>query len=381
MTKSVIFPTLQQELLLKASLASGRIALDAWRDWHQRFRSHEQDHGTLRLSPLLIENLRQLGVVDQVPAQFKNAAKFSWFKNHILITRISPVLDRLRAAGIETLLLKGLPLALTVYPKLNLRPMGDVDIVVHPQDWHRAVAILTEAGWQADQPAESPWNSGHHAIPFRDRENCDIDLHHSPFHECLDPLVLAPFWQAALPVHVQGVESRMLCPADQLLHGLAHGLRWNYVSPIRWVADAVMILRAEPPVDWPRFVAQARHLMLGQVARAGLGYLETLLPGTVPAEALLALRSLPYSGFERLEWISRNRRRVLLPGIRLLGHDLRANAGKPLRTRLVLLCELLKARFRTKTVIEAIIRKFWGPSDQPTGRSRHTQNARPGPTG
>ncbi len=35
-----------------------------------------------------------------------------------------------------------------------------------------------------------------------------------------------------------------LCPEDQLLHILVHGVRWTRVPHVRWVADAALILRA-----------------------------------------------------------------------------------------------------------------------------------------
>jgi hypothetical protein len=65
------------------------------------------------------------------------------------------------------------------------------------------------------------------------------------------------FRAAAEPVTFQGNRLRILSPTDQLLHVCGHAARWGEVPAIRWVADAVLILR-EGPIDWQRFLVTPR---------------------------------------------------------------------------------------------------------------------------
>ena len=57
------------------------------------------------------------------------------------------VLDRLGAAGVPCLLMKGAALAYTLYAQPHLRPRRDTDILIRPGDASRAQALLDEAGY------------------------------------------------------------------------------------------------------------------------------------------------------------------------------------------------------------------------------------------
>lgn len=109
------------------------------------------------------------------------------------------------------------------------------------------------------------------------------------------------FWQAAIPLTLEGVETRALHPSDQLLHMCAHGTVWNPVSPIRWAADAFVLLR-ETTVDWDRFMAQAAKRDLVLAARNEIEYLRTALRAPIPDTVIDALGKLPVSNFDRLQY-------------------------------------------------------------------------------
>jgi hypothetical protein len=115
------------------------------------------------------------------------------------------------------------------------------------------------------------------------------------------------FWAAAEPLVIEGVPTRSLCAADQLLHTCTHGVRWNYIPPIRWIADAVTIVRAHPNLDWDRLVwqAQQRHLVLP--LREALGYLTREMAVTIPQVTLTRLRAIPVTAAARREYTANTR--------------------------------------------------------------------------
>ena len=83
------------------------------------------------------------------------------------------------------------------------------------------------------------------------------------------------FWSVAVPLRVGETTSLALGPADQLLHTLAHGLKWSRISSYRWVADAVTLVRSVPgQLDWDRLVGEALRRRVAQPCRDGLRYLE-----------------------------------------------------------------------------------------------------------
>ena len=107
--------------------------------------------------------------------------------------------------------------------------------------------------------------------------------------------------------HVQGVPTLALNPADQLFHVCVHGLRWNSVPPLRWVADALMILNSSPEIDWNRLVTQARQRRLVLSLRKALTYLRDLLDTPIPPTILQRLQQIPLSKIERLEYQANTR--------------------------------------------------------------------------
>jgi hypothetical protein len=58
------------------------------------------------------------------------------------------VLAALTEAGLLTILLKGAALAYTLYPDPALRPMSDLDLLIHPQDLKQAVQVIQSMGYR-----------------------------------------------------------------------------------------------------------------------------------------------------------------------------------------------------------------------------------------
>ncbi|MSP93915.1 MAG: hypothetical protein EXR00_01490 [Alphaproteobacteria bacterium] len=155
-------------------------------------------------------------------------------------------------------------------------------------------------------------------------------MHFSPFPESLSWEAVAPFWSASVPFAIAGASTLTLSATDHLLHTLAHGARANKVSPIRWVADAIWLLRGEAPIAWDRFVAQAAALRLSLVAARTLAYLRDTHGAAVPPEALAALRGRS-SMLETLEFaVRRGARPHWAPLIRTWGRYVRQHGERNL---------------------------------------------------
>jgi hypothetical protein len=87
-------------------------------------------------------------------------------------------------------------------------------------------------------------------------------------------------------------------PEDLLLQVIVHGLTSVGGAPSRWVADATLLLRRRP-IDWDRFVAEARHHRVVLAARSALRYLVDRFAAPVPTDALWAIWAAPVSGGDR----------------------------------------------------------------------------------
>ena len=114
-----------------------------------------------------------------------------------------------------------------------------------------------------------------------------------------------------------GVATHVLSSADQLLHVCVHGLIWDPVPPIRWIADALYILDScKSRLDWDRVIFQAKSRRLILFLRNALRYLSELRADLVPVETLEELGRSGTSLMERLEYKYKTQNRPNHP----LGH-------------------------------------------------------------
>jgi hypothetical protein len=302
-SRSSCWPTPVQELLLRAALLDGAAAIHAWTEWQAIVDIEQIDSGSFRLLPLLQRNLTRLGVSGPMMQRLRGVHRQSWFRNTVLFGRVAEVVRALERAGIRTMLLKGVPLAVRYYREESTRPMADADILVPVKNAAAAVDHLARLGWTSQQPLRR-WPPPHRASwAFRNDADHELDLHWHVFADCLGEHDDDDLWAAAMPLTVSGAATLALCPADQLLHVLAHGIHWNPLPSIRWVADAASIVSgAGAALDWDRLFVQAAKRQLTPVVAVGLPYLRSLLNVSVPDEVTDRLARLQISGAQRL-WL------------------------------------------------------------------------------
>jgi hypothetical protein len=117
-------------------------------------------------------------------------------------------------------------------------------------------------------------------------QNGEIDLHWTLMHESGGTGLDDALWASAEPIIIAGETLLRPSPSFMLLHIIAHGLRPNALSPLRWVADAAMLLRHEATrIDWPMIRHWAKRLHVAHRITQGLCYLQTVLALPLPAAA------------------------------------------------------------------------------------------------
>jgi hypothetical protein len=110
-------------------------------------------------------------------------------------------------------------------------------------------------------------------------------------------------WAAARDFPVDGLATKILCPADQLLHACEHGLHPSPASTLQWLVDATFIVRNSPaPFDWERLAVQAQKVRLVLAARRTLSFIREHFEPSLPREILAALDAIPVTALERVEY-------------------------------------------------------------------------------
>jgi hypothetical protein len=289
-------------LLLRAALFPAEKAIPAWNEWKEGVRIDRLDAGSLRLLPLVYKNLRAHGIDDVLMEDLQGAYRSTWARNRILFRNMAALLRLLHAAGIRTLLLKGAPLVLLNYKDYGLRPMFDFDVLVGTEDALSAFNLLKSSGW-TPYPLDTLSESVialKHAASFKDSRGRECDLHWHVLPECCQPGADRDFWERAAPIEIEGVPTLALDPADHLLHVCAHGVKWNELPPLRWIADAMAIVKSSE-VNWQRVIAQAQKRRLVQPIKEALGYLRENWGAPIPSEVVRELERIPLSKIEEIE--------------------------------------------------------------------------------
>ena len=349
------YPSPDHELLLRVAVQRDERGVKAWHALRPRLDLDTMSHDGAKLLPLVHRSLVALGIDDPDLARMKGLHRHHWYKNQRLLQQVSPVLAALGEAGIPTMTLKGVPLGLTYYEDLGVRPMSDLDLLVPFTRFREAVGIIDRLGFAGD-PITEPALRYFHSRPSIAANGTEVDLHFL-IHEALGlrgvpaawahdfwsvDIGLDEFWSRALPLQVAGVVTTAPAPEDLLLHVLVHGSGNDSGASLRWIADAVTIIdQRGGSLDWNLLVQQARRRHVGPAVRETIAYLDAAGFATIPPATLAAVRSITTTRRDRLV----HRLRVdptIQPG-RLMsarwaaGRFLCATAQEPLPSALVAL--------------------------------------------
>lgn len=311
-------PTPEQECLLEACLGSGDRAATALKSWLDSVDLQRVDGGSYRLLPLLATRNLPATMDPGALALIKGVYRRTWYHNQLLLAEGRTVATALDAAGIPTMLLKGGPLSMAHYRDIGARPMGDLDLAVPVGFARQAVELMIREGWTPEATPltgtmtpsrfrNSGWCPGvrtlesfderyfnvRHAHGFKKPSGLGIDLHWHIFQGDCDPDSDAATWRSASRVTHSGCSYLLPSPHEHLLLILVHASRWSPSSSIRWVADAVTLVRTSPHLDWEAFVAAA--VQRRQTCAAGelLAYLAERFREEIPADMLRRLAVYP----------------------------------------------------------------------------------------
>jgi hypothetical protein len=185
-------------------------------------------------------------------------------RNLVLFNELRKVLLVFQDHGIPVIVLKGAALANSVYASIGDRPMCDVDLLIHNEDRFRVLSILEETGFQIEpHPYEkfypfNPNNTGE--INFRSRNGGIFDLHweltSSEWMKKYIRLDMIAFWQSALPLTINGIDTLQLSPADSLINICLHQMNDAYSHGVA-NQDVAHLIQHYHPFPWHDFLARA----------------------------------------------------------------------------------------------------------------------------
>lgn len=209
--------------------------------------------------------------------------------------------------GIPVVYLKGFAFAHSLYPEPDIRTIGDIDILVAPDDLNGLLGFLTDRGFEFDPLPMAPWGfiSDASFMPLVSAEgDCSIDIHVQPdCYPAYRSLTVEDVFGQATALTIDGTEIRIPSIEHAMLLCLTNAAKDKFgVFSVRKLIDIAMILRSDAPIDWgivERLAASGCFLKPARVVFALL--LRLGMPvGTVPETLCRAPSGLAARPFERL---------------------------------------------------------------------------------
>jgi len=277
-----------------------------------------------RLDTLLYTALLGAHAAGACPWLVRSALEAAYWRtkvaNLLAFDAADQLTGALAAVDVPSVLLKGAALAFTLYPDPARRPIGDIDVLVHPEHVAVALRVLGLLGY-APAP-NGPAASIVARIALGDARTLarrcqvtmlrgardaqqlpmQVDLHWSLNSRALlrRTMDAAWFWDHVRPA--AGAQPRLpgalrvLGDEAQLLHLCAHTLQHG-IPRLRWTYDMALLL-ARRPLAWEVVLAGAERCGLGLAVQSSLAAVALIWGIVPPAWVEDRLAALPVSGAE-----------------------------------------------------------------------------------
>jgi hypothetical protein len=284
--------------------AARRLAMETQLDWEALVRVAEEE----RLGPLLYRAVRRQDLVPPAVEEALRAVRYSMaVRDRLLHGELAAILDRLSVQGVDVVLLKGAALVHTVYGGAGLRPMEDLDVLVHREDVRPTLAVLIERGYQragievrpdADLLYENELKLDK-AGPLHFWVEVHWSLFDMPYYQRVLPMDW--FWQTALPVRIGDTAARVLGPEAQTLHLCGHIMlqHGDERASLLWLHDvAEVLVHYRDQLDWEELLNRAQEFRLVLPVQQVVGRVAEQWGVPVPAQVLSRLNALRPSADE-----------------------------------------------------------------------------------
>jgi hypothetical protein len=281
-------------------------------DWG-RLAAQAREHG---VENLLFTHVTRAGLLTRIPAELVARMRRGYGEVAIATRRLELTLARvlplLHDAGAPAMVVKGLALSRRLYGNIALRPISDIDLIVHADDGVTAGAALGKAGFIPVAGKSAPLSR--HALRFREMQYQDakgqvIEIHVNPCRYPAYQRAFAPdaIWKAAVPLATaENVGMALaLAPYDELRYLCMHYAVQHRIGRLIWLTDVAEIARRIPDARaWDALVEDC--VARGAVAPVAvtLARARTLLDAPIPEATLDRLRHAALAPAARAAWDS-----------------------------------------------------------------------------
>jgi hypothetical protein len=223
------------------------------------------------VSPLFHYGLKQLAPVVEldrlVPASTTERLQELYLgnqaRNHRLYRTIGDIFNGFEQAGVQAMGLKDIQLTKEVYLDIGLRPMGDIDILIHDEDYRKVATCMLGMGFN---PLPDPnilytlkYAWGHHFR--RPSDNVWVDIQWDIIQREWDAYREGNFvfeidrmWRGANLMTIDDRHIWVPRPEDMLFHLCLHLEGHRYAELILFCDIVEMLRHYDRQLDWRYFI-------------------------------------------------------------------------------------------------------------------------------
>lgn len=243
-----------------------------------------------------------------IPQSLRSLSRTQYIQNYLaavlFLRELREVLSSLADRGVEVIVLKGAALTMNVYPSLGVRPMRDIDLLIHREDLAQVVEILRALGYQRYPPparngiekfqGEVTWvKTGQFPMVIEPHWTLGPEYPYSGRIEAQD------LWHRARRVNLDGIDTLILCPEDSLLHTCLHLFHHGQGFWLVPACDITGLIRHyESNFDWKAFLNRVIEFNLCLPVQYSLKKTYKVLHPPIPSSIFEGLSLYKPSRFE-----------------------------------------------------------------------------------
>jgi hypothetical protein len=257
------------------------------------------------ISPLLYHNLSNISIKNKVPESIMKGLKKKYYRNlarnMLLFKELSKVVESLNKANIEVAALKGVAIALAVYQDIGLRPMWDIDILVHKKKLSSAKQEILKMGYAIVPKLDDSYRRGlpikeyyskyypHLPAFYKKNSGIILEVHWDLISEILPfQINIDKIWDNLIKKEILALEIKMLSYEDLLIHQSIHIARHRFSAKLRDYCDMAEL--SQFPLDWKKIVENAKKNKLKTPIYFALELAGSLFSISIPEETLKELK-------------------------------------------------------------------------------------------
>ena len=282
------------------------------KEWRQIMTEADQH----ALTPLFYRWLCQSGLDTYIPQTLCEQLKSRIFgiaaRNLLLTKELGNVLKALAEREIPCISLRGPSLARLLYGDISLRPMGDLDLLVHKRDLLNVSATLTELGYaEMDRRPGFARNFSYTLKFIKEIHGWVIvephwTIAYPPF---TTGLKMDEVWSRAVRGKMEDVHTWFLSKEDLLLHLCLHIVHREQSTPLLWLYELDRLIRTQSgSILWDQLLLTANESGQAFLVAQALNRLLVVFQTPIPDEVYAQLRGCEELRLEQLSNRSFQRR-------------------------------------------------------------------------